>query len=119
MNAGADVLNAAERLRVLGEEIGLPVAAAGASLRLRDRRGSLVLLYPTSGSLEFDLGVLRRPGREAQVRDLQRAPQQVAGTSKHVTAYLPNVGCREALADWEAVTKVLRRMVRIRDEDRP
>jgi 5-methylcytosine-specific restriction endonuclease McrA len=58
MNAGADVLDAAERLRVLGDEIGVPVAAAGASLRLRDRRGSLVLLYPTSGSLEFDLEIM-------------------------------------------------------------
>jgi hypothetical protein len=45
-NAGADVLDAAERLRVLGDEIGLPVVAEGASLRIRDRLGSVVLLYP-------------------------------------------------------------------------
>jgi len=74
MNAGADVLDAAERLRVLGDEIGLPVVAEGASLRIRDRLGSVVLLYPTYRSLEFDLRVLRLPGREAEIRDLQRCP---------------------------------------------
>jgi len=31
-----------------------------------------------------------------------------------VTADLPNVGCREALADWEAVAEVIRSLVRIR-----
>jgi hypothetical protein len=117
-NAGADVLDAAERLRVLGDEIGLPVVAEGASLRIRDRLGSVVLLYPTYRSLEFDLRVLRRPGREAETRDLQRALQQIAGTSRHVTADLPNVGCREALADWEALAEVIRSLVRIRAEDR-
>ena len=61
--AGADVMDAAERLRVLGDEIGLPVVAEGASLRIRDWLGSVVLLYPTYRSLEFDLGVLRRRPR--------------------------------------------------------
>jgi hypothetical protein len=113
-NAGADVLNAAERLRVLGDEIGLPVVAEGASLRIRDRLGSVVLLYPTYRSLEFDLRVLRRPDREAEIRDVHGALQQIAGTSRQVTADLPNVGCREALADWEAVAEVIRSLVRIR-----
>jgi hypothetical protein len=113
-SAGADVLDAAERLRILGDEIGLPVVAEGASLRIRDRLGSVVLLYPTYCSLEFDLAVLRRLGREAEIRDVQDALQQIAGTSRQVTADLPNVGCREALADWEAVAEVIRSLVRIR-----
>ena len=113
-NAGADVLDAAKRLRVLGDEIGLPAVAEGASLRIRDQLGSLVLLYPTYRSLEFDLRLLRRPGREAEIRDVQEALQRIAGTSRQVTADLPNVGCREALADWEAVADVIRRLVRIR-----
>ncbi len=101
-------------MRVLGDEIGQPVVAEGASLRIRDRLGSVVLLYPTYRSLEFDLRVLRRPGREAEIRDVQDVLQQIAGTSSQVTADLPNVGCREALADWEAVADVIRSLVRIR-----
>jgi hypothetical protein len=34
-------------LRVLGEEAGLSVVFAAVSLRLRDRLGTVVLLYPT------------------------------------------------------------------------
>jgi hypothetical protein len=113
-SAGADVLDAAERLRVLGGEIGLPVVAEGASLRICDRLGSVVLLYPTHRSLEFDLRVLRRPGRETEIQDVQDALQQIAGTSRQLTADLPNIGCREALADWEAVGEVIRSLVRIR-----
>jgi hypothetical protein len=113
-SAGVDVLDAAERLRVLGDEIGLPVVAGGASLRIRDRLGSVVLLYPTQQSLEFDLQASRRPGREAEIRELHDGLQRIAGTSRQVTADLPNVGCREALADWEAVAEVIRSLVRIR-----
>jgi len=32
---------------------------------------------------------------------------------------LPNVGCREALAHWEAVVEVVRCLVRIRAENMP
>jgi hypothetical protein len=46
-SAGAEVMDAAERLRVLGEEAGLSVDFAAVSLRLRDRLGTVVLLYPT------------------------------------------------------------------------
>jgi len=62
---------------------------------------------------------LRRPGREDEIPDLQHALQQIAGTSKQVTADRPNVGCREALADWETVAEVIRSPVRIRAEDIP
>jgi hypothetical protein len=113
-NAGADVLDAANRLRILGDEMGLPVVADGASLRIRDRLGSVVLLYPTYRSLEFDLRASRRPGHEAEIRDLQDALHQIVGTSKPMTADLPNVRCRDALANWEAVTEVIRILVRIR-----
>jgi hypothetical protein len=36
-----------------------------------------------------------------------------------VTADLPNVGCREALADWEALAEVIRSLVRTRAKDKP
>jgi hypothetical protein len=113
-NAGADVLDAARRLGILGEEIGLSAVAEGASLRICDRLGSVVLLYPTYRSLEFDLRVLRRPDRDAEIRDVRDTLRQIAGTSRQLTADLPNVGCRDALANWEAVAEVIRSLVRIR-----
>jgi hypothetical protein len=80
----------------------LPVVAEGASLRIRDRLGSVVLLYPTYRSLEFDLRVLRRPGREAEIRDLQRALQQIAGRTPEPTSWMLPNAC-ESLATRSAL----------------
>jgi hypothetical protein len=118
-SAGAEVMDVAERLRVLGEELGLSAVPAANSLRLRDRLGTVVLLYPTYRSLEFPLESLWRAGREADIAEIRDALQQIAGTSKHVSPKIPNVGCREALAHWEAVVEIVRRLVRIRAENMP
>lgn len=118
-SAGADVLEAAERLRVLGDEIGLPVTAQGASLRISDWLGSVVLLYPTYRTLEFDVRAAPRPGHEARIRELLDALQQIAGPSRQVTTELPNIGCRQALANWDAVADVVRNLVRTRAESGP
>jgi hypothetical protein len=118
-SAGAEVMDVAERLRVLAGEVGLSVVSAAASLRLRDRLGAVVLLYPTYNSLEFPLAFLWQAGRETEIGELRDALQMIAGTSKQVSPKVPNVGCREALAHWEAVVAVVRRLVRIRAENMP
>jgi hypothetical protein len=118
-SAGAGVIDVAERLRVLGEELGLSVVSAANSLRLRDRLGTVVLLYPTYRSVEFPLEFLRRAGHEARADELRDALQQIAGPSRQVSQMLPNVGCREALAHWEAVVEVVRSLARIRAANMP
>ena len=118
-SAGAEVTDVAERLQVLGEELGLSVVSAGISLRLRDRLGTVVLLYPTYRSVEFRLGFLKRAGHEAKAGELRDALQQIAGASRQVSPMLANVGCHEALAHWEAIVEVVRSLARIRAENLP
>jgi hypothetical protein len=118
-NAEPEVITAAERLRFLGEEIGLPVRSTPASLRLTDSLGSVVLLYPTYRTVEFPLDLLYRSGRQAEISQVLEALQQIAGTSRHVSTKSPNVGVREALGHWDTVAEVIRTLVRIRAEDTP
>lgn len=118
-SAGAEVMAVAERLRVLGEEIGLSVVSATNSLRLNDRLGAVVLLYPTYRSVEFPLDVLWRAGREAEIGEVRNALQRIAGASRQVSTKSPNLGCAEALAQWEAVAEIVWSLVRIRAENTP
>jgi hypothetical protein len=96
------VTSVAERLRILAGEAGLSVVSAASSLRLNDQRGAVVLLYPTYRSVEFPLNFLWQAGREAEISELRDALQQIAGSSKKVSAKVPNIGCREALTHWTA-----------------
>jgi len=100
-----EVLIAAERLRFLAEEIGLPLKSTPASLRITDSLGSLVLLYPTYRTVEFPLEVLYRAGRQAEISHVLETLQRIAGTSKKVSAKSPNVGVREALEHWDTITE--------------
>jgi hypothetical protein len=118
-NAEPDVITAAERLRFLGEQIGLPVKSTPASLRLSDSQGSVVLLYPTYRTVEFPLDQLYRAGRQNEISQLLEALQQIAGTSRKVSAKAPNVGVREALEHWDTITEIIRTLVRIRAENTP
>jgi hypothetical protein len=111
--AAPDIAAIADRLRVLAAELGLVVREASASLRLCDRLGALVLLYPSYGTIEFRLGRLRRAGQEAEIERLRGAIQRVSGESRPVTAQYPNIGCREALANWDAVAQVARDLARL------
>lgn len=115
-SAGTEVTSVAERLRILADQVGLSVVSAANSLRLNDHLGAVVLLYPTYRSVEFPLDFLWRAGREAEIGELRDALQQIAGDSKKVSAKIPNVGCREALAQWEAVTRIVQSLARIRAE---
>jgi len=115
-NAGAEVMDAAERLRMLGEEAGLSVVFAAVSLRLRDRLGTVVLLYPTYGSIEFPLDFLWRAGRDAEISQVRDALQRIAGDSRQVSTKSPNIGCAEALAHWDAVREIVQRLMRLRAE---
>jgi hypothetical protein len=117
LSAGAEVMEVAERLRVLGDEVGLFTVSAANSLQLRDRLGAVVLLYPTYRTLEFPLEFLWRAGREAEIGEVRDALHQIAG--KQVSTKLPNLGCREALAQWEAVVEVVGSLARIRTENMP
>lgn len=114
--AGAEVMAVAERLRGLAEEAGLSVVPAAASLRLRDQLGTVALLYPTYRSVEFPLQFLWRAGREAEIGQVQDALHRIA--SKQLSPKLPNVGCLEVLAHWEAVAEIVRSLVRMRAESR-
>jgi hypothetical protein len=93
-SAGTEVTSVAERLRILAGEAGLSVVSAASSLRLNDQHGAVVLLYPSYRSLEFPLNSLRQAGREAEISELRDALQQIAGSSKKVSAKVPNIGCR-------------------------
>lgn len=112
--AGPEVTAVAERLRVLAEEIGLSVVFAANSLRLGDRQGNVILLYPADRSVEFRLGFLWQAGRQAEADEIREALQRIAGASKQVGPKLANIGCREALAHWDEVTEIARRIVYIR-----
>jgi hypothetical protein len=118
-NAAPEVITAAERLRFLGEEIGLPVKSTPASLRLTDSLGSVVLLYPTYRTVEFPLDLLYRAGRQAEISQVLEALQQIAGISRQVSTKAPNVGVREALKQWDTVAEIIRTLVRIRAENTP
>ena len=118
-NTEPDVITAAERLRFLGEEIGLPVRSTPASLRLTDPLGSVVLLYPTYRTVEFPLDPLYRAGRQTKISQVLEALQQIAGTSRQVSTKSPNVGVREALAHWDTVAEIIQTLVRIRAENTP
>lgn len=115
LGAGAEVMDVAERLRVLADEVGLSVVSGANSLQLRDRLGTVILLYPTYGTLEFPLEFLWRAGREAEIGVAREALHQIAG--KRVSMKVPNLGCREALARWETVVEVVRSLARTRAED--
>lgn len=115
-NAGPDVAAVAERFRFLRDELGLSLISAPASLRLSDRHGSVVLLYPTYRTLEFPLDRLWQAGREADVEYVRDGLQRIAGDSRQVSTKSPNIGCREALAHWEKVTEIVRALVRLRSE---
>jgi hypothetical protein len=118
-NAEPEVITAAERLRFLGEEIGLPVRSTPASLRLTDSLGSVVLLYPTYRTVEFPLDLLYRAERQAEISQVLEALQQIAGTSRQVSTKSPNVGVREALEHWDTIAELIRTLVRIRAENTP
>lgn len=113
-SAGVDVATVAERLRILADETGLSVVPAANSLRLNDSHGAVVLLYPTYRSIEFPLQFLRRAGHDMQITELREALQRIAGDSKKVSAAIPNIGCREALANWDAVTGIIQSLIHIR-----
>ena len=91
-NTEPDVLTAAERLRFLAEEIGLPIRSTPASLRLTDSLGSVVLLYPTYRTVEFPLDLLYRTGRQSEISQVLEVLQKITGTSKKVSTKSPNVG---------------------------
>jgi hypothetical protein len=118
-NAEPEVITAAERLRFLGEELGLPIRSTPASLRLTDSQGSVVLLYPTYRTVEFPLDLLYRAERQAEISQVLEALQQIAGTSRQVSTKSPNVGVREALEHWDDVAEIIRTLVRIRAENKP
>lgn len=118
-NAEPEVITAAERLRFLGEEIGLPIRSTPASLRLTDSLGSVVLLYPTYRTVEFPLDLLYRAERQAEISQVLEALQQIAGTSRRVSTKSPNVGVREALEHWDTVAEIIPTLVRIRAENKP
>jgi hypothetical protein len=115
-SAGTEVTSVAERLRVLAGEAGLSVVSGASSLRLNDKRGAVVLLYPAYRSLEFPLDFLWQAGREAEISELRDELQQIAGNSRKVSAKMPNIGCREALAHWDAVTAIVQSLARRRAE---
>ena len=118
-NTDPDVLTAAERLRFLAEEIGLPIRSTPASLRLTDSLGSVVLLYPTYRTVEFPLDLLYRAELQAEISQVLEALQQIAGTTRQVSTKLPNIGVREALEHWDTVAEIIRTLVRIRAENTP
>ncbi len=115
-SAGTEVTSIAERLRVLAGEAGLSVVSGASSLRLNDQHGAVVLLYPAYRSLEFPLNSLWQAGGEAEISELRDALQQIAGNSRKVSAKMPNIGCREALARWDDVTAIVQSLVRRRAE---
>lgn len=118
-NAGEEAVTVAERLRLLGEETGLAVVPAANSLRLRDRRGTVVLLYPTYRSVEFPLDFLWRDGREGEIAQVRTALQRIAGTARQVSAKSPNLGCRKALEQWDEVAEIVRTLARMRAQPTP
>lgn len=118
-NTEPDVLTAAERLRFLAEEIGLPIRSTPASLRLTDSLGSVVLLYPTYRTVEFPLDLLYRTGRQSEISQVLEVLQKITGTSKKVSTKSPNVGVRDALEHWDTIADIIRTLVRIRAENTP
>ena len=118
-NTEPDVLTAAERLRFLAEEIGLPIRSTPASLRLTDSLGSVVLLYPTYRTVEFPLDLLYRTRRQGEISQVLETLQQITGTSKKVSTKSPNVGVRDALEHWDTIADIIRTLVRIRAENIP
>jgi hypothetical protein len=118
-NAEPDILTAAERLRFLAEEIGLPIKSTPASLRITDSLGSLVLLYPTHRSVEFPLEPLYRSGRQAETNQVLETLQQIVGPSKQMGVKSPNVPVREALEHWDTIAEVIQTLMRMRAENTP
>lgn len=103
-SAGAEVMRLPS---VCGSWVRNSTSAA-VSLRLRDRLGAVVLLYPTYRTVEFPLELLWRAGREAEINDVREALQRIAGASRQVSTKLPNVGCHEVLAQWDAIVEIVR-----------
>jgi hypothetical protein len=118
-NSGPEILTAAERLQFLGEELGLRVRQFPASLRLADQLGTMVLLYPTYRTLEFPLDLLHKSGQETEAGQIWEKLQHIAGDTRKVTMSSPNIGVREALADWDAVADIVRTLARLRAEASP
>jgi hypothetical protein len=79
-SAGPEVTAAAERLRTLGEELGLPVVSIPASLRLCDDLGSVVLLYPTTACWSSPSTVCGRPGMKSRPPACGRPCSRSPGT---------------------------------------
>jgi len=117
--AGDDVVTVAERLRLLGEETGLAVVSAANSLRLRDRLGTVVLVYPTYRTVEFPLDFLWHAGRDAEIAEVRTILQQIAGTARPVSAKAPNLDCSQALEHWDQVAGIVRSLARMRAETTP
>jgi hypothetical protein len=65
------------------------------------------------------LDFLWQAGREAEADEVRDALQWIAGPYKKVSAKIPNIGCREALARWDEVTELAQRLVRARRESAP
>ena len=49
-----------------------------------------------------------------QITELREALQRIAGESKKVSVAIPNIGCSEALASWDAVTGIIQSLIHIR-----
>jgi hypothetical protein len=118
-SAGPEVMAVADRWRVLGEETGLSIASVPASLRLCDRLGAVVLLYPTYRSLEFPLDRLRAAERDAEIGRIRDTLQQIAGNAQPVAKNFPNIDCFQALSHWEAATEIVRTLAHVRAASTP
>lgn len=93
---GLDVAAAADRLRVLGAELGF--AAREAHLRLCDRLGAVVLLYLLFDTMVFRPDRLWRTGRRDEAERMGAILQRIAGDFRPVTTQYSNIGCWDAVA---------------------
>jgi hypothetical protein len=73
------------------------------------------LTHLPDGRVPLDL--LYRGGRQAEISQLLETLQQIAGTSRKVSAKSPNIGVREALEHWDTIAEIIRTLVRIRAEN--
>lgn len=111
-HAQSDVVAVRDRLLSWAADHGLQIVSAPKSVQVHDRLGAVTRVYPTFGMLEVPLETVLRAGRAEEAAGVVGDLRQLF---KHVTDKAPNIGCSEALANWDRVVPILDRLVAIRD----
>lgn len=113
--AGAEVRQARRKLEELAATLGLNVVQTAGSLQAHDEQGAVARVYPAYASIEFPLERLWAAGHSTEAEDVINRLRHLH-PGKTITDKSPNIGCAQAVANWDDVVAIVTDLKRVRSE---